>query len=790
MKVRAIIIGMLLCSSFSTFILNAQNKDEQLNAFRSAKRIKIVSRQSLDETIDYNDISFVDVTKRLLEEYCKCKIVGPNNKKFDLILDLDIEVISGRIKSKSGRKITIRQTLELSGNISLEVPDKPIYKKSFYGREFGYSFKSAYTTTGSFLNTILEIIGEVWGTEAIISCLKDKDIYVVMRATDILGKMKDPIAVQPLINAFMVTRKYDRDGQHYSKEYIRSFMIMALGEIGDERAAPYFMTYIKNCGGSRMTERAATALEKSGALWTVKPLLFASERWGSGGKVNEIVMDALVRMGESIVDTLIDILKQNETPRITRARIIRLLGVIGDIRAVEPLTTLLSNNYDEYFKKDIVNALGALGDLRAVKPLIAILDTGTASYKGDVIRSLGNLGDSTAVDLLIENFLEDNQFSVWFWKDKYFGESHPTIYYVAFARIGSKKAIDFLFRIYNDLDVFNQESKVLSNFKYVTKPNAIKYIIALLMDKKCPDRAVAARFLGELNDTTVVKPLISVFSDEESPYEIRIEAYNSLIIKINTNMALKYILTVLENTESNNMMMYLISELGSITDVEAIKPLMSIFKDKKSPEAIRIESAKSLVKIDNNKKKDPFIVESLIKIALTALKNKNYDHFQDIVYTFREWKSGSDLELRKRLPKVTIKGQLIGRKSRKPYKNDHLFFGELTENGDCIFYGDYTAKTDTNGFFILKNVPMPVGEHTVAISDKIVDVSFVLKIIDQNAFNTSTSYGNYEAGRLKDGVISISHIGLDFSLTFSIQNFDLLKFEIPSRKQTELKLEF
>ena len=72
------------------------------------------------------------------------------------------------------------------------------------------------------MNKILEIIGEVWGTEAIVSCLKDKGIYVVMRATDVLGKMKDPIAVEPLINAFMETRNYNREGKRYSKDYIQT----------------------------------------------------------------------------------------------------------------------------------------------------------------------------------------------------------------------------------------------------------------------------------------------------------------------------------------------------------------------------------------------------------------------------------------------------------------------------------------------------------------------------------------------------------------------------------------
>ena len=744
MKVRVIIIKILLCFSFSNFIVNAQINDEQLNAFRSAKRIKIVLRQSLDESIDYNDISFVDVTKRLLEEYDKCKVVGTNNNKFDLILGLDIEVKRKEIKTKSGRKITIRQAIELSGNISLEVPDQPVYKKSFYGREFGHKFEWAFTSTGSFLNEILEIIGEVWGTEAIVSCLKDKDIYVVMRTTDVLGKMKDPIAVQPLLNAFNETTDYNRNGKRYSKEYIQSFMLSALGEIGDERAVPYFMSYFKNCRGSELAAKAVEALGKSKALWTIKPLLYATECWGVGGTVKE----ELLQIGKPAVDTLISSLQKEKISTSQRDLIISVLSDIGDPKAVEPLITILNDN--------------------------------NVAYKSNVVGALGRLCDSMAVEPLINKFQKHRGF------DEH--SLNPAIYY-ALAKIGSRKAIDFLFSTYNNLSGFNQND-AMDDFKSITNPSGIAYIIYLLMDKKCHDRELAAESLGEINDTTSVKPLISVFSDEESPLAIRKAAYRSLIKKINRSRALKHILAVLENTEDNRMKMFLISELGRIKDTRAINPLMSIFNDKQSPENIRIESAKSLVKIDYNKKKDPVIVESLIIIALTTLKNKKYNHYKNIVSTFREWKSGADLELRKRVPKVTIEGQLIDRESRKPYKNGHLFFGELTENGGCIIYGDYTTKTDTNCFFILKNVPMLVGEHTVAISDKIVDVSFILKIIDQNAFNTSSSYGNYKAGRLKDGVISISHLGLDFSLTFSIQNFDLLKFEIPSGKQTELKLEF
>ena len=143
----------------------------------------------------------------------------------------------------------------------------------------------------------VERLREERDVEGLIEALGHPDKATRIAAAEALGDIKDPDAVAPLIEAL-------KDELFW----VRRTAVEALGEIGDSRA--------------------------------VEPLLnlsFKDENW----HVRCAGVIALEDIGEPAVDTLISTL-QNEDPMM-RLGSARVLGEIGDPRAVGPLKSMLGD---------------------------------------------------------------------------------------------------------------------------------------------------------------------------------------------------------------------------------------------------------------------------------------------------------------------------------------------------------------------------------------------------------------------------------------------------------------
>ena len=88
-----------------------------------------------------------------------------------------------------------------------------------------------------------------------------------------------------------------------------------------------------------------------------------------------------------------------------RAVVARMLGALGDRRAVEPLIALLKTGEcgDVRFnvRAEAAKALGQLGDARAVEPLMASLADDDGATRTSALEALGRLGDQRAVEPLL-----------------------------------------------------------------------------------------------------------------------------------------------------------------------------------------------------------------------------------------------------------------------------------------------------------------------------------------------------------------------------------------------------
>ena len=94
----------------------------------------------------------------------------------------------------------------------------------------------------------------------------------------------------------------------------------------------------------------------------------------------------------------------------------KMLGNVGDERAVDPLIEALSDNNADV-REAAAEALGQLGDKQAVEPLIKALalENWKVHWKarGSAAKALGRLGDKRAVDPLIKALSDDRALVRW-----------------------------------------------------------------------------------------------------------------------------------------------------------------------------------------------------------------------------------------------------------------------------------------------------------------------------------------------------------------------------------------
>ncbi len=107
----------------------------------------------------------------------------------------------------------------------------------------------------------------------------------------------------------------------------------------------------------------------------------------------------LGRLGDrAAVPALIDVVESNDVDREHRIEAIRLLGLLRDPRAVEPLVDLLD---DVRLRTRASMALGRIGDRSAFEPLVGQLQSEHGSARESGARGLGQLGDSRAIPHLV-----------------------------------------------------------------------------------------------------------------------------------------------------------------------------------------------------------------------------------------------------------------------------------------------------------------------------------------------------------------------------------------------------
>ena len=419
MKKKLVILTISLCAlllilnNYVTAQTTKRLTQEQIEAFRSAKKARILVEQSYGIAKDVN-LPFEDVARRFLEKI-GIKVVDANDSSYNVTLT--IHAWGKPLVSHDQSGVLHYAGASVSGSISLEIKGIPAYKKAFNGRATpGRIIEKVYPTPSSapffkaldldysFVEQILLMMGEVYGPNSIIPILKErgKTRYHAVGALEAIGKK----AVEPLIAALK-----DKDRK------FRRYVAEALGKIKDPRAVEPLIATLRRDKDSLVRRDAARALGRIKDPRAVEPLIYALK-----DKKESVRLFAAKALGKikdpRAVEPLIAALKdKNERVRWSAAEV---LGRIKDPRAVEPLIYDLKDK-DNVVRYVAAEALGKIKDPRAVKPLIATLRKDMrglpffldAKVRWHAAEALGRIKDPRVVEPLIAALKDENQSVRW-----------------------------------------------------------------------------------------------------------------------------------------------------------------------------------------------------------------------------------------------------------------------------------------------------------------------------------------------------------------------------------------
>lgn len=373
-------------------------------------------------------------------------------------------------------------------------------------------------------------------------------------------------------------RKKDVKGLIKALDYgdfnIRRLAAMALGEIGDSRAAKPLIDALKDEDQSVRSE-AEEALDNID--WNPETIKYRISYLMKIGDWNKIV-----DIGELAVDPLIDILIMDEDDDV-RSEAAETLGKIGDVRAIPPLINRL-NDEDNRVRAKVEVALEEFGEV-ALDPLIERLEYESNFGAAKVIGKLGEFAVSPVIEALKANpsrikygasnaLVELGEFAVIPLTEALKDEDSAVKYVAAdvLGRIGDDRAVEPLIGSLNDDDKYYVRNEVMRSLGRIGDDRAVEPLIEALEDEDEGVRFNAAIALGKIGNECAVPALIVALKDDD--YNVRRDAAEAL---------------------------------GEIGDLHAVEPLVESLKDKKG--SVRGEAVEALGKIGDDR-----IVNQLQKI--------------------------------------------------------------------------------------------------------------------------------------------------------------------------------
>lgn len=359
---------------------------------------------------------------------------------------------------------------------------------------------------------------------------------------------------------------------------IRQQAAKALGEFKDQRSIEPLAAALKDNDPSTRCA-AARALETFNLPHVVEALMAALQ--DENQQVRTVALDVLERMqiiDARLVNSLINSLEQKSFS-IIAIREIRLLKQIGDSRAVDILTQLLTDSNMDIRKA----AAEALETLKPDSTDARRLEIAVATRNPQAILELGTAAVQPLIKLLKDKNTESRDFIV-----------------AALGQLGDPRAVKPLMTALRDKDMGVRETAAKALEK-LGDARAVEPLIKALEDKFIGVRGASAEALERLRDPKAASALLKAYKarqnstiafklrDALSVLEPDLDVHMRAEIYVETGRfdqaiglgeaALDPLLRVFADVTKVNQVEDIAAALGKLGDTRVVEPLMAQFQE-------------------------------------------------------------------------------------------------------------------------------------------------------------------------------------------------------------------
>jgi HEAT repeat protein len=231
------------------------------------------------------------------------------------------------------------------------------------------------------------------------------------------------------------------------------------------------------------------------------------------------VITALDNIAGPAVDPLVEVLQNKDIEEIPRSKAARILGLIENVKATEPLIAALKDE-SVVIRSEAAKSLGLITDRRAVEPLIEMLadEDEWVTARANAAEALGKIKDERAVRPLIDALASEIAVIR--------GNA-----VVALGPIKDKRATMPLVRILEDEredDTIRTDAVLSLKDIADARAEVVDALMVALGSDLATIRQNAAAALGELAVKDAVEPLMGIVSDMNESVALRANAAEAL----------------------------------------------------------------------------------------------------------------------------------------------------------------------------------------------------------------------------------------------------------------------
>lgn len=408
----------------------------------------------------------------------------------------------------------------------------------------------------------IETLGEIKEKTTagnLIPFLESPEPELKIAAAKALGKIANPIAIEPLVNRLTDS---ERD--------VRLYAIEALGNI---KGAKAITPLIKS-----LSEQDEQIIEK--AEWAL-------------GELEEVAVEPLCKA----------LFTESNNVLLS---IVKVLGKIGNIKAIFPLLKVLENASEMKIKQAIADSLINIDKMQTeINPISVVLKEGYAWAQYSIAQALASINDDRAFSLLIkivrDTLSEKDIKKLAGIPDKRILECSTQILHLIkmnvaqlFAKVGNDKAVPIIMNYFAEGDI-NAKQWCVEALGGIQTESALDALIDILKrpEYQIPVDLLAKQLIASKSKKLVDKLILSASHPSDS-----VRSAVALVLGETKDPKALKTLAQLVKDKSDKVRSVAIQAIGKIGTAAAVQPAIEALKD--SQESVRAKAAEVLGELKDN----------------------------------------------------------------------------------------------------------------------------------------------------------------------------------------------